>query len=633
LFSSTLLLLQLQSLSRYVSQIKQTILFIFIKLKIFINIKILINYKHFIQMAYKLQKLVSEQSLPLNQRSNLVNFMIPGDQGVSVDFANSYVQFQLRVTGSGSGSIAMGQDGQPYYPVAMVRRARLVSSTKGTLHEVNNLNILINNLMFHSKTASENNSDALYGWGAVLGSDGVHSVFSYNSDDLSNNCVVRIPVSHLVPGSLGSDELFFDKVGTITLQLELEPTKNLFLQIVDPRWGSTDPDFIGVISCNNIAADAADRTLVTATTANQFLGVYQVGDKVRVSYTVAGAQAALDCVVTAAAVTGATINVTPALPAGALTGVSIAYNNVNIHCTSYVSTNAIQTTLTVPNCAMNIIEQPLQQFNGSIPDVTSSLLPLICNIDYWTYTTADGTGLAQAATLTGQTITAAVVNPNTKVVTLTIAPGIPAVANTLTVAGIVITPVNQNLPNAVWSVEQAFLFPMIKMVGESPKKPMLYTAFEYEPLAMVSDGSNFSREVLCDANTINTFLLTPPATNTSQLLSASNGVTNYRFYLNDIALSSVPLQLSSTLQKDMLMRVYNNSLDYPLRNLNQKKNQPLFSTALVNQFVAKHKPATVMGVPNLTRSSERDKLRIEMNGAGMPTGNTVYFFKQVYKMM
>lgn len=585
-------------------------------------------------MAYKLQKLVSEQALPLSQRNNLVNFMIPGDQGVSVDLANTYVQFQLRVTGAGSGSVCFGQDQQPYYPVALVRRARLVSSMKGTLHEVNNLNILINNLMFHAKTASENNSDSLFGWGAVTGADGVHSVFDYNTDDLSNNCVVRIPMSHLVPGSLGSDELFFDKVGTLTLQLELEPTKNLFIQIIDPRWGSTDPDFIGVIGCNNVAADAADRTLLTATTANQFLGVYQVGDKVQVSYTGGAGQAALQAVVTAVAAGGATINITPALPAGALTGVSINFNNVNIHCTSYVGTGNAVTQLTVPVCAQTIIAgKPLQQFTGAIPDVTNSPLPLICNIDYWTYTTADGTGLAQQTQLTNQKITAAVVDPDTNVVTLTIDSGIPAVANTLTVAGIVITPVKNNLPNAAWSVEQAFLFPMIKMVGESPKKPMLYTAFEYEPLAMVSDGSNFSREVLCDTNTVNTFLLTPPSTNTSQLMSAANGVTNYRFYLNDIALSSVPLQLGSTLQKDMLMRVYNNSLDYPLRNLNQLKNQPLFSTALVNQFVAKHKPSTVLGVPNITRSSERDKLRVEMNGAGMPTGNTVYFFKQVYKMM
>jgi hypothetical protein len=173
------------------------------------------------------------------------------------------------------------------------------------------------------------------------------------------------------------------------------------------------------------------------------------------------------------------------------------------------------------------------------------------------------------------------------------------------------------------------------MMGDKEPQQMLVSHFTYEPLPQVSDGSNFQREVQVSGNAYNCFLLAPPSTNSSQLCSVAEGTQSYRFFLDDVALSNIPLQLSTTLDLDMKMRVYNNS-EFPLRNLNPLKDAPIFVPSAANkvqQFVAKLKPHVMAGQPNFVAGAQPKALRVELNGNGMATAKTVYFFKEEFKVL
>lgn len=580
-------------------------------------------------MPLKIEKLVSEQYLPLTKQNNLINFIVP-KFGSTIDFMNSYLQFTLNVTSATSQRLSFGQDNLPYYPVCMIRRCRLVSSTKGTISEVNNLNILMHNLLFYNKTTSENTSDALYGWGAVAGSDYVHSVFT-DYQPGSNNCVVKIPCAHLFPGTIGHD-MEYPVDGDLTIMLELEPTKNLFQQVVSYRWNAQNiGDFKNTLDV--VVAGENNQITVQDVTNNPI----SVDSHVVVKYT---DNSTVDYIVTA--VDGLTLTLNNNLTDGK-TPATVTYDNSLILCNPYNSTNAPNppTSLVLGETALQNDQGLFQQFNDltNILDIMVNgqnvVLPLRVAINYWTYLTAGGGPITAGATITTSLLTATLSEDKTTL-TMTFADALPTAPSNSTVAGITITPLNTNVNDAVWTVTNAYAF-VYRDISETKEKPKeeLHTVFTYEPLPQVSDGTQFSREVQVSGNAYNLFLLTPPigsGGNPSQLYSFIDGIENYRFFLNDVALSNIPISLSTTVDLDMKMRVYSNS-EFTLRNINGLKNKPLYKNNNVTVLPAKLKPKTMGGKPNFINNTERKALRVELNGMGMSPAKTIYFFKEEYKLI
>ena len=581
----------------------------------------------------KIEKLLSQQALPLSKANNILNFVVP-QIGTHLDFTSSYVQFEVDVTSATSSRIAFGRNKNSYYPVCMVRRSRLVSSKKGVLTEVNNLNILVQNLLWHNKTTSENNSDALWGWGGTEGADYFHTVFTDNS----GNSFVKIPFGHLFPGSLAnSNFLPTEELGELTIQLELEPTKNLFQQLTSSRWNDQQDYYSFDVACNNLGAQGDVLTVTSPGDEN----IFMVGDIVQVLYTDAE-EPPVDYQVSAVVteIGEGTVTVSGILPIS--TGIYITStpkdangdiykaSNKFIHCNPQVGTAALMTTLTVP-------ARPdfSEQFNGSIQDITAGSLPLAVNVSWWAYTN-EGYVLDDTPLELPQTLTGVVVN-NDKTVTLTISPGLPSMANTKTYAGIQVQPLSTNLNDAVWTVNQAFCFPYRIMNGKKEDtEGLLLTRYTYEPLPFVSDGNSFAREILVAPNTTNCFLLMPPASDTSYLYSTLDGVKNYRFFLNDVALSNIPIVMNSSLDLDMKIRTFNNS-EYPIRNINVVKNDPPLGSAVAfgsEVYCAKLKPHKLGGEVNYNpQDNERKPLRVEINGNGMPATKTIYFFKEEMKVV
>lgn len=580
-------------------------------------------------MALKIEKLLSQQSLPLSKTNNIINFVVP-ELGTHTDFSQSYIQLGLQVTSPTSAHLSFGHNQKAYYPNCMVRRSRLVSSKKGVIFECNNLNILMQNLLWHNKTTSENISDSLFGWGAVESDLYVKSVFT--EAPAGTNAYVKIPFAHLFPGSLSSDLLPSEVVGELTIQLELEPTKNLFQQVVGERWASAYEDvevYNAEIQCTN--ASVGTDSLVT-TEPNTWV---QVGDHITVTYIENGAQVdPIDNIITQISQDQKTLTITSEIPDGA-TDISYTFNNQQIHCNPFVGTGAVVSTLTVPANSLStyIYNGVAQQFNGEIQDVTQGPLPLAVQVNYWTYVTTDDTQLTESSLNT--TITNMVVNQN-KTVTLTLSTPLPSVVNTKTVAGIEVQPLNTNINNAVWTVQEAYCFPYRFMnMKEDKADKILLTTYTYEPLPFVSDGNSFAREILVAPNTTNCFLLMPPSTDTDDLYSVLQGVNNYRFFLNDVALSNIPIEMNTNLDLDMLMRVFNNS-EYPVRNLYVLKNDPLYinNEGAPQVYVAKIKPRMLGGRENYNpEDRERKPLRVEINGQSMAQAKTIYFFKEEMKVV
>jgi len=572
----------------------------------------------------KIEKIVSEQYLPLTKQNNLINFVI-NQEGTHMDMTSSYIQFTLNVTG-GSATMSFGQDGMAYYPICMIRRCRLVSSTVGTLMEVNNLNILMQNLLWYNKTTSENLSDSLFGWGAVEGHDYTHSVFSDYPDN-STNCCVKLPFKHLFPGSIGNDQDFpTDKFGTLTIMMELEPTKNLFMQITDQRWSIPPLQrfvdmYAGTVNFNDL--DSSGNVLTVASGGS--LDGIQVGSYVTVSYTdVDGLQGSFLIVI---AKDETTVTLNDELPV--CTGVDIEYSNILIQCLPYTE-NSTQSTLTVPNNDATV-NNILQQFQGMIPDLTpNGTFPLQCLIQYATYLTAGGPQTSEALITT---ITNAVQNED-NTVTITINPPMPAAPANSTVSGIRLGPYNTNLPAAAWTVTNAYCFPYRKYGKPEGNSKICISYFTYEPLPFVSDGNSFAREIQITSNAYNVFLICPPVENISQLYSSVDGITDYRFFLDDIALTNIQIPLNTTVDLDMKTRVFNNST-FLLRNLSLIKNEPEFygGNSLAQVYCAKVKPKMVLGDVNYTADTQRRNLRVEINGVDMPTAKTIYFFKEEYKLV
>jgi hypothetical protein len=591
----------------------------------------------------KIEKVLSETALPLTKQQNIVNFVVPLE-GSHMDMRNSYVQFQLDVQSAQSARLSLGQDGVAYHPVALVRRARLVSSMKGVISETYNLNILMENLLWNGRTTSEDQSEALMGWGSVAGQDYMHSVITdYNGEQ---NCMVKIPFEHLFPGTLGKEEEFpVTELGDLTVQLELEPTRNLFQQAVLPRWsGASSYDrsvYTGAIGATGLAAPSDVITLDVDAAY-----VYYNGQIVDVSYTPAvGDAETVQCVITAIGPADNQITINQEIPITlGTTRIEVGYDNTLIHCEPLAgSTGGVTpgaTALTVPldgsGTAGNLDPQ---QFTTLIPDVSAGPLPLQVEISYVTYPIAGG-AISDVQTVQRKVI-AVTDTAGQGPWTVTLDAALPDIAEDYNMSGINIKPLRVNVTDAVWQVQQAFLFPY-RRFGKAEKvgKRMIST-FTQEPLPQVSDGYSFSREVQVAGNAFSCFLLTPPASNQNQLLSVSDGVETYRFFLNDVALSTIPIAIRNSEHLDMLMRVFNNS-DFPLRNLSLTKDSPWYiPTAPAGQegkyvpatLVAKMKPKMILDEENVEAGAERKNLRVEMQGTGMATAKTIYFFKQEWKMI
>ena len=565
----------------------------------------------------KIEKLLSQQSLPLSQANNILNFVIP-QIGTHLDFPSSYVQFEVDVSSASSSRVAFGRNKNSYYPVCMVRRSRLVSSKKGVIAEVNNLNILVQNLLWHNKTTSENNADALFGWGGTEGADYFHTVFTDNS----GNSFVKIPFSHLFPGSLAnSNALPIENLGELTIQLELEPTKKLFQQLTCSRWNDTEDFYLNVLDCDDLEEAGDTLTLSDAADAAKMM----IGDSVLIKFVNAEDEKA-DQVGVITAIAGANITFSTQIPIAS--DITIDQDNKYIHCNPFAGTGAAQTTLTIPAG-----RDEVDQFNGVIQDITSGSYPLAVNVEYISYTT-DG-GALDLLAVSPQKLTGAVVNGD-KTITLTISPGLN-LPNTKTVAGIQVQPISKNLDDAVWSVNQAYCFPYRIMNGKKDEtQGLLLTTYTYEPLPFVSDGYSFSREILVAPNSTNCFLLMPPASDTNYLYSVLDGVNSYRFFLNDVALSNIPIVMNTSLDLDMKMRTFNNS-EYPIRNINVVKNDPPLGSPEAygsEVYCAKIKPHKLGGEVNYNpEDTMRKPLRVEINGDGMPTTKTIYFFKEEMKVV
>lgn len=574
----------------------------------------------------KINKIVSETALPLTKQNNLINFIVP-QEGSHLDLKDSYVQFTMDVTSALSERLSLGQDGFPYHPVALIRRARLVSSTKGVIQETNNLNILMENLLWNGRSSSEDQSEALQGWGAVPGADYMHSTFSdYPHDD--RNCVVRIPMSHLFPGSVGKSEAMpTNEIGQLTVMLELEPTKSQFQQAVLPRWAGEDKyergNFVQDFDMDGITGP----TNVLVSTGVDFELFVSVGSIISVTYTAGPTPTTVDVVVLN--VDGDEITVSQTIPAS--TNVKITVDNLLVHCAT-ISGGTGATGPAVSSLIVPVDTTDGQQFNGEIPDLTFGPLPIQAQISYAYYPAAGGAligATSQRVTITGVTGS----GPWTAAFT----PSLPAVPPNFVMGGINIQPLAVNINDAVWQVNQAYAF-MYHLMGKQEKSDdkMFISTYTYEPVQQVCDGFSYSREVQVSGNAYGCFLLTPPASNTSQLISTASGVQNYRFFLDDVALSTIPLEIEGVTHLDMLMRVFNNS-DMPLRNLAFIKDSPWFVARTGTppaSLVAKMKPRTdYEGSPNVMVGAPRRNLRVEMDGSGMDTAKTIYFFKNEWKMI
>lgn len=586
----------------------------------------------------KIEKVLSETSLPLSKQQNIVNFVVPLE-GSHMDMRNSYVQFQMKVDSAQSARLSFGQDGIAYHPVALIRRARLVSSMKGVVSETYNLNILMENLLWNGRTTAEDQSDALMGWGAVAGQDYMHSVITdYNG---KQNCMVKIPFEHLFPGTLGKEEEFpVTELGDLTVQLELEPSRQLFQQVVLPRWSGVSSYDQSIYADSRSAANLGATGNVLTFGAPAAISFYN-GQLVTVTYTpTGGSPTDVDCVITTVDDNDIILNQT--LPGS--TGIKVAYDNTLIHCNPIAgSTGAVTpgpTQLIVPldgSEAAGAVEP--QQFTTLIPDVSAGPLPLQVEISFTYYPIAGG---AISDVLTVQRkITAVAATDGEGPWTVTVSPALPEIALGYNMSGINIKPLRVNVTDAIWQVQQAFLFPYRKLGKAEKVGKRLISTFTQEPLPQVSDGFSFAREVQVAGNAFSCFLCTPPASNQNQLLSVADGVTDYRFFLQDTALSTIPLAIRDTSHLDMLMRVFNNS-NFPLRNLSFIKDSPWYiptapegeeGTYAPACLVAKMKPRMILDEPNFEPAAERKNLRVEMNGQDMATAKTIYFFKEEWKMI
>lgn len=553
-------------------------------------------------MTSQIVKVRSNESGNFNSQLNKMTFQIPSD-GTVYNLRDSYLLLNMSVSEPTTNQISFGQDNLPMDAVCMFRRVKLTSSKKGVLEEIRNVHILRENLNYWQKGENQDKSRSLFGYSDEESSrNGMPEYEAFFSDSPKNTYVWLKDILGI--GSLSN--LNSDSVGELVLEVELENKFQLFQQRILGLF-SLELDLQN-IACEDVDANTAVLTTVEAGDVNNIF----VGQLVNVVCILNNVQQVLERYV---------VNVNAGAHQFTLNAVLDAVNDATV-----VSVN-VQSGKEAFCC------NPTQNAIGDLTLTTGSanqrfysdlLVGMKCQIQYATIVLATGALVNAKQTTTG-TITA--FNPQTGVVSLKTLLGgnvnvvnAPAGGNQYT--GISIIPYSTNLPNVNWQILKAECI-LYKLVG-APKSEgtQLFSSWGWESRQALANIP-FEDTFRLESNAYNVYVMTPLA---NKIYSTSDGIENYRFYVDDEAVFDRDVDVDSALHSDNMLTVLSNSQD-SIKNLRKDKTNLVNSYYFPYMTPCKIYQRSINGMPNFTGEQGLPRqLRIYLDNND--TQKLVYVFKE-----
>ena len=512
-------------------------------------------------MSGSIRKVQSTVALPINPQQNILTFEVSQDQGV-IDMSSSYVSLEISLKGLASAAdyrnITLGQDGFQYSESCLFRNCKLSESgTANVLSEVNFCNIIAQNLHYVGEGHERRKALAIYnGSGHAQANDaaigGIASIFNNQYSD--ETAVLKVSLEDLFLGTLGNSDAV-PSMGDLSMRFLLENVYKCFQRAVPTGVYSVGgEDFEGFVPSANVLANI---NVITATAPATFAG-YKVDDVVYVFCQLDAVPTVLIRTVTAVDPAFLSITVDAALdPAVLATNVSPNKLSFDTRKTQLNPINADTATLTFsPQSSYGVKED----IYAPVANVNKGT---VCNVKYRTIN-AEGTIDQTVRTLLRTVVSTTargLDNSLLNTVTFNLPIDIPAGSASFDLH---IEPLYTNLLTD-YSISGAHLVVYRRNIPFAKPKSMLLTQYQSLQIAMVGGLQKFQYTFQVDNNAYNAYFLTPSDTNMVSVSHQKLG--QYQYFLNNQALTTIPMPLDSSFHNDNLLRTFLNSEIYKPVNI------------------------------------------------------------------
>jgi hypothetical protein len=563
-----------------------------------------------------ISKVPSNVAFPLGAKSaNQLYFDVSPDPR-PLDLKASYVEMEMTVSNLGDAgyhNLVVGQDGVMYSSgAAFFRQAKLTDSMRGRIQDLNFVNVLSENLSHYQKSANEIVADSVFsGVGHRSPSGEILSVFNNSYED--SLPVIRAQLSALYPGTVGNSQVMLQE-GDMEFRFLLEPSMPLLMRAI--------PE--GVYGGDVSGGAVYEFDDNEGTQVNFELGItgvntpIAVNNFVEISYTYNGTIEKTK-VRKVAAVTPFS-GITPQIieldlaPDGAqeMTNVEmkILSDSHKIKCNSLTSGSSSTLTLsTGVNLAKN----------------TDLNIGTKCHIHYHVYNTSTGAFSDEIV----ETKTLSNVNAPSDVVVSAVLDSEITLQTNETAVFISIVPLYQNLPDAVWNVQNAHLVLYRRNIKPQKASKLLVSNFESTSIQMVDGLNRFLYTYKIKPNCFNAYIMMPTAT---CLVSQRQGIKDYLMSVDAVPLTSIYVDSAdSAVHQDNIVRTFQNCQNGPnkLQNLRANRDREVTTEVEVCLYPAKIFSSMVAGEPNLQEENQRDRdLTVELLPENVTPKTNVYIFME-----
>ena len=574
-------------------------------------------------MTSVIRKIPCTVATPLTANNNILTFQQQNEGNAQMDMASSYIELEMVVNEADKTSICLGNSGIIYPPSAPYRQVSLIENDTGkTIQNLNYVNILDANLQYYATGCNGVLSNALFSGAPKKNAtdNNFQSIFTNNYPD--TNPVLKTPLSHLLPGSVGKSDLY-PMSSPLSWNILLEPQTSFLQRVVADGVYDVGGEVLSVAYQINgpvIAGAPAQYTLTTAGDAVNFA----VNQLIYCTFTVGAEVQEQYRVVTA--INGAVLTLDSVLSA-------LEINTISFQTVSNSHILAMQ----------NFGGTGGSEFPLVTPQTNSASCSLYVGttvkIVYAVYNSVDNS-LTQKEL---RTTVIELLNPTPPPPSVVIN-GIKTkdgIANTNNVTWVVnahVEPLYTNLSSNAWSVKNAHLVVYYKSIPMPRPENLLVSNFESVNVQCLANLNKFMYTLLMTPNTYNVYVMVVPSTN---MMSSRIGDTpteafdKFLMYKNDAPLTSIYLKSDhSSLYLDMLHKVLSNSETYKPKNLRLKRDQEVVTTIEPTLFPAKIFQAQIKGEANVqdfNDSMPNFKIELLAQDGGFSTPNrTVYVFLEKF---
>jgi hypothetical protein len=563
-----------------------------------------------------IRKIQSKQAMPLSRVNNQLSFDIQ-NEGTPIDFSKSYLELEVDIpTLQNRHNLVLGQDGLYYPSTCFFRDSKMRENASGkSLYDLLYVNVLDANLEYLSHGSNKILSESIYS-GAGKSFEGTNELQSvFNNQYPDQNPTLKVPLSSLYPGGLGSSDNFIQS-DTMEARFLLEPSLKLFQRAVKTGiYSNYDIEYGPEVVFNDLPTNS--NTLTPPTIG--VVGNYAVDDIVFVTGNLGTAEGpqfgeyfTISAVVPDAGPTIGRLTTDDDITGGQdLVGVKVSKVTFAGTGTKIIMDDL---TITSNNLQFADVQEQKDIHIGTTINVQ--------------YTKINSVTLAKGELNIIATITDITYDPSGFPVSLVMDRSITLGTNDAALF-ISIVPLYTNITSD-WSLVNAHMVIYRDPVkATKPPSKLIINNFSSVNAQMVSGLNKFVYTAKAPVNTYNTYVMTPNATN---LYSFADTLRNYLISVDNVPLTTIYIDSQgSAVHFDNLNRVLSNSINFQPKNLRLYRDREIISTEFPTMFPGKLYHSELKGEPNLHDFSMPDKdlkIDIETEDGTVTAAKAVYIFME-----